>query len=227
MSAGGESCDVILGNSPAKRADILFREHRVIVEVKTLTIDRNKLDSVQEKSGRIMQEGALDEGGPVVFGSVAVPLSRVPPRTAERLLMNLGERVRKDLSDAHKQIEGTAQALDFACRGLVVIGVPAHFDTNSGVVATAAARALGRDKYQSIDGIFLIQVQVDGEKPRGPLTISFHPRGHSQIPERLISSIASGWVQRLREVAGSDLRMGDGSFEEFDAIYLVDEPKAP
>lgn len=225
-SAGGECCDLIVGNSPARRADILFREHRVIVEVKSLTTDRNRLESVQVRSGRIIQDGAREEGGPVVSGSVGVSLSDVPPRTAERLLMNLGGRVRDDLRDARKQIESTSAALGFACRGLVVFGVPAHFDTHPGVVATAAARVLSPGKYRSIDGIMLFKVQTGGEESRGPLTISFHPRSHSGLPEKLVSSIASAWIRYVGEKEGTDLGMGEGSFDDFEAIYLAGEDRA-
>lgn len=221
--AGGTNCDALIADPNAVRADVYFPDAGVVVEVKSLTSDRNKTQSVRQRAGLILHESAAKEGGPVFFGDVTVPLSSLPRNTAEKLLMNLGQRVAKEIRSANKQIKATAQVLDKRAVGLIVFGVPAHFDTHVGVIMAAAARVLKPHKHQAIHGIMVIGVPVSGYAPKHPPTLSFHPRSFSKIPSALSRVIFREWIAHLQAVDGERVFVLAQSEQDFMSKFMADE----
>lgn len=227
LRAGATDCDQLIPDKQATKADAVFLAERVIVEVKQLKADRNKDRSVRQRSGEILQHSAAHEGGPVFFGDCSVTLDHLPKATAEKLLANLGQRVRKDARDASKQIKATAKALDLVPRGLMVMGVPAHYDTHPGVVLTALSRFLPRHKHRSIQGVLIVSVPVDNEPPVGPLTISFCPRDGCEIPKDIIERSAGSWLNLLAEIDNVPVSVEAKAFPDFEQIYLVKDEDWP
>lgn len=68
---------------------------------------------------------ARDPAGPVIFGEVTIGLHDLPGRLAERALREVGDRVRKEVSSAGKQIGATRTILDMPeAFGLLVFVSP-------------------------------------------------------------------------------------------------------
>lgn len=222
VKAGGISCDSILSKS-ATKADVFFPDHRTIVEVKTITTDRNKTDSVVKRAGEITHKHAAT-GGPVLFGSKKLNLAGLPRRLANDLLMNLGGRVRKEIVAANNQIKATAEALGVDPRGLLLLAVPAQFSTHEGVLLTVAGRVLKPGLFRGIDALIIMSAETDGYRSRRPLTFAYSPRATSRVPEELRDEIADAWFKHLSSKNGGQaVPVEDGSLAEFEARFIVPE----
>ncbi|MBJ7439825.1 MAG: hypothetical protein JHD35_12470 [Sphingopyxis sp.] len=223
VAAGGSSCDDLIGDPNATKADVFFVDAGTIVEVKSLTTDRNRTASVRQKSAEILDHSARYEGGAVFFGDVTIELGDLPKKTADKLLMNLGARVAKEIRKANQQIKCTARTLGVRPKGLLIFGVPGHFDTHAGVVVTTASRVLGLDKHRAIEGIMVIGVPIEGRDTNRPLTLSYHSRSFDSIPQGLIDRIAKSWVRHLETSDGKPVSVEYGAEQEFMAMMIVDD----
>lgn len=225
--AGAEPCENLIGDAQAIRADAVFPSEQVVIEVKSLTIDRNKVEAVRKKSGQIWTED-MKNGGPIPFGSVSIPFDQLGKGLAEKLLAHLGNRVRKDLRSANRQIKATAKQLGFSNpHGLVIIAVPAHFSLHAGFIATVAGRVLGPGKYGSIHSLIICDVPVDGESPVSPLTFSYLPRTHSDATNGIPDRIGKAWMDHLAELDGVAVTSEVGSAKQFEDIFLVGDEDWP
>jgi hypothetical protein len=224
---GGTPCEKLIADAQATQADILFEECGLFVEVKTLTEDRNKRKEVREKAGKILLESMRYENGPIPFGTVSAPLSDFPRPTAERLLLNMGERVRKNLRDASVQIKATAKRLNLPARGIVLMAVPSHFSTHPGVIATVASRILHPTKHFAIEALGILSVPIDGFEGPRQLSFTFSPRIHANVPAELVDRIATGWIAHLSEITGDNFTENEATFEDFESEFLVDEGDWP
>lgn len=227
VRAGAEPCEKLITDSQAVRADAVLRSEQVVIEVKSLTIDRNKIEAIRKKSGKIWAE-EMKAGGPIPFGTVSLPFDQMDQRLAEKLLAHLGNRVRKDLRSANRQIKATASQLGLTNpHGLVVIAVPAHFSLHAGFIATVAGRVLRPGKYSSIDGLIICGVPIDGESPTSPLTFSYHPRSMNHSSNGLPERIANAWIEHLAEMEKIPVRSQVGSPKQFEDIFLVGDEDWP
>ena len=71
LAAGGEDVEQLL--TPVKgqkRADVLFRELKVIAEVKELASDRHADPEVQQALSYLIAVKGPQMGGPVIFGTM-------------------------------------------------------------------------------------------------------------------------------------------------------------
>lgn len=224
---GGTPCEKLIADAQATQADILFEECGLFVEVKTLTEDRNKRKEAREKAGQILLDSMRYENGPIPFGTVAAPLSDFPRPTAERLLLNMGERVRKNLRDASDQIKATAKRLNLPARGIVLMAVPSHFSTHPGVIATVAGRILHPTKHRAIEALGIVSVPIDGVQGTRQLSFTFSPRAHANVPTELVDRIIEGWIAHLSELTGDHFSENEGTFEDFETEFLIDENDWP
>jgi len=205
-------------------ADSYFQEEAVIVEVKSLTTDRNKTPSVKAKAGAILSRHAAAGRIAVPFGEVRVSLPDVHPAVAEDLLRNLGKRVAKELTKANAQIRASKERLrrDDAT-GLCIFITSAGFDVHSGVIVTAAERQLRGGKCSSIDELMIIAVpDVHESSDEASGFISFHPRGEGRsTPASLKRRIADAWVARAARLTGTNARIEFAEPSEFEDRFVV------
>jgi hypothetical protein len=225
--AGAEPCEALIPDRQATRADAVFTAEQVVVEVKSVTVDRNKVDEIRKKSGQIWSN-AMKHGASIPFGTVSLPFDEMGKGLAEELLKHLGDRVRKELRSANKQIRATVAALGLAdAMGIVVLAVPAHFSLHAGFIATVAGRVLRPDKYRSIHGLIICGVPVDGQAISNPLTFTFHPRTVSHAFTDLPGRIGQAWIKHLSEVDGVPITQEAGSPNQFEDIFLVGDEDWP
>lgn len=205
----------------------MFIAERVVVEVKSITVDRNKVDEIRKKSGQLWSE-AMKHDAPIPFGTVSLPFDGMGRALAEALLMHLGNRVRKELRSANKQIRETVAALGLDnAMGIVLMAVPAHFSLHAGFVATVAGRVLAPGKYSSIHGLIVCGVPIDGHTISNPLTFAFHPRSVSHSFADLPGRIGQAWIEHLSEIDGMPVTQDEGSPSQFEDIFLVGDEDWP
>jgi len=225
--AGGISCETLIPDRSKTRADLVFADDNVVVEVKTVTIDRNKVEAIRKKSGEIISSAAK-RGGPVIFGTVSLPFDGMEQGLAEALLAHLGDRLRKELQSANRQIKATAAELGLVhSKGMVIVAVPAHFSLHAGFIATVAGRVLRPGKYRSIDGLAICSVPIDDHPFLNPLTYSFHPRSTGDTMSGLARRMGQAWVEHLSAVDDVPIVQTAASPREFEEIFLVGDEDWP
>ncbi|WP_296679578.1 hypothetical protein [Novosphingobium sp.] len=225
--AGAQPCEALIVDRQATRADAVFVDDRIIIEVKTVTIDRNKVDAIRKRSGQIWAE-AIRNGGPVPFGTDSIPMDQMDAELANAFLHHLGDRVRKELRSANKQIRSTVNQLGFSdARGIVVIAVPAHFSLHAGFIASVAGRVLRPGAYSSIHGLIICSVPITGETQTNPLTFTYHPRSLNDAATNLPARIGRAWMDHLAENDGVPVTHEIGSPKQFEDIFLVGDEDWP
>ncbi|QNM83336.1 hypothetical protein H8M03_03035 [Sphingomonas sabuli] len=189
--AGGIDADTIVAG-PGKVADVLFPNERLIVEVKSLTSNRAASSAVKQKLGQIL----IEHGKMIVFGEVSVPLDKVEPRAAGRMLREIGDRLRKEVRASAKQIEATAEALGWedAIGVFAVVAPPSIMRRD--LVRWIANDMLADDRYPIIKAMILASTPfLEGGKAQGGDSfLTFHARSGGVISDGLKRRIGRGWA---------------------------------
>lgn len=128
FEAGGVNAETLLpSSSTSKIVDVSWPYPDVLCEIKSITVNRPTVDSVQTGLGEVLSKDAPKFGGPILFGRGRINTSDVPPETGANMLRKIGEPVYKDLKKANKQIKESRIALDRAdAHGVVAIICPPH-----------------------------------------------------------------------------------------------------
>ena len=170
----------------------------------------------------------MRDGGPVPFGTVSIPLDQMGAELADAFLHLLGDRVRKELRSANKQIRTTVARLGVSdAKGIVVIAVPAHFSLHAGFIASVAGRVLKPGAYRSINGLIICGVPITGEAHSIPLTFTYHPRSLADAAIKLPARIGQAWMDHLAEIDGAPVTREIGSPKQFEDIFLVGDEEWP
>ena len=102
-AAGGVDCESLLPQEQGKKiADVWFADEQVMVEVKSLGTDRNKTDSVRRRTSEILSKHAPWAVPKTKDTHFSVPMQSLPPATREKLLMHLGDRIKKEAIEANR-----------------------------------------------------------------------------------------------------------------------------
>jgi hypothetical protein len=226
IDAGAVAAEALLpANYAGKRADAVFVDQRVIIEVKSLCNDRVESDEVRATVDRIFLEW-MGKGGPIVFGQVVVGLSQLPPRMADEITSCFGDRIRTNIKDANRQIRATAQQLGWTSyTGLLAIITPASFKTDPGVIGCAAWQLLrSPEKAPCVQQLLTVVAPVeDGPPGAGELMFMPHPRRRDvPFPHGLGVRIAEAFAMRWAGVSDpSLLQRRDMGQDEFMARFLA------
>jgi hypothetical protein len=229
VSAGAACADDFLPKGyNDEKADVVFMDERVIVEVKSLCKDDVESERVRQSIDRIFGEWEA-KGGPIVFGSLNVDVATLPHGMGEEITSVFGERVRKDLKKANRQIRATASVLGWTdFHGVVALATPAHFRTHPGVIGRAAWDLLRRpDQAAQVNGMMTLAVPVEDSSGRamGQLMMIPHPRGKRPIPEGIYQRMGDGFARHYGMREGLKMHRQDGSEEEFMARFMGPERK--
>jgi hypothetical protein len=228
IDAGAVTADSLLSAQYAgKRADAVFLDDRVIIEVKSLCKDRVESEDVRTKVDRIFIDW-MGKGGPVIFGQVTVGLAQLPQKMADEIVATFGDRVRTSIKDANRQIRATAEQLGWTSyTGLVAVITPNSFKTDAGVIGSAAWQLLRRPKEAPCVQQFLtVAVPVeDGPSTGGDLMFMPHPR-HADVPfpDELGIRIAQAFAMRLAGISEPALvERREMPAEEFMRRFMAPE----
>jgi hypothetical protein len=188
-----------------KKADAVFSDERIIVEVKSVCKDREQTEAATKRIDRVFDNWSR-KGGPIVFGEVMVDVNTLPPPMASEVILCFGERIKTDLKDANRQIRETASALGWdQCYGITAFVVPATFHTHPGVIGHAAWDLLRRpDQAPWVNAIIIFSVPVRDHLPGGPageLIISPHPRA-GRTPEGFARKVSACFAKRFERSYG-------------------------
>lgn len=202
-AAGGEPVDAVVpAGYTGKRADILFRTDGIIAEIKSLTSDRRNDPKVGEKLGEML---ARDPAGPVIFGEVTIGLHDLPGHLAERALREVGDRVRKEVSSAGKQIEATRTILDMpeAYGLLVFVSPPDRIGHQSiaWLVNDIVRQSADRCK---LDGLLVMETALGLGDPEGINANSFSSVwsiSGRPLPEDFGNHLGKAWEQMTSQPA--------------------------
>ena len=190
-----------------KRADALFENARVIVEVKSLCDDRLASDECRNCVNSVFSSWAKKDG-PIVFGTVWIQDSDLPPAMADELVACFGPRVKTCLKDGNRQMRATGEALGWpSYYGLVALITPAHFRTHPGIIGRAAWELLRRpDQAPVVNGIvtFAVPVEEHAPDPPGDLLVIPHSRAGRALPPGLVEAVADNFARRFAARAGSE-----------------------
>lgn len=202
-AAGGEPVDALVPvGYTGKRADILFRTGGIIAEIKSLTSDRRNHPKVGEKLGEML---ARDPAGPVIFGEVTIGLHDLPDHLASRALREVGDRVRKEVSSAGKQIEATRTILDMpeAYGLLVFVSPPDRIGHQSiaWLVNDIVRQSADRCK---LDGLLVMETALGLGDPEGINANSFSSVwsiSGRPLPEDFGNHLGKAWEQMTSQAA--------------------------
>ena len=152
-----------------KIADVAFPNDQLVIEVKTLASDRNKIESVRRKARSILDKWAASGHIPPMPGDVSVDLGELPFEVADDLLRNIGNRIATELTNANRQIKQTVERLGYSQPvGLVIMITPWHFASHIGVIGAIAARSLKGTNRRGIKGVLAIEIISDGDNVPEP-----------------------------------------------------------
>ena len=148
IDSGGIQCeDFVKAQEGMRLADVLFPDDRLIVEVKSITTDRNDLRSSRQAAGRIYKQWADKGLVESLTGEFSIRIGELPKKLARALLAERGKRVRRELSNANAQIRDTAIQCGWGnSMGLVIFAIPAHFETNAEMTASIITDALSQER---------------------------------------------------------------------------------
>jgi hypothetical protein len=211
-----------------QKADAVFSQRRIIVEVKSLCSDRVEAAEVEGVVDEIMSEW-MRNGGPVTFGTVSYDVSKLPDQYARKLISYYGNRIRRELNKASGQIRDTASGLGWSERpfGIVAFITPSSFRTHAGVIGRAAWDLLKRtDQAPYVDAImtFAVPVEDHGTDNMREMLVVPHPRGEASIPAGLARHIADTWALHYTNKVGSRLLARQNfSVDQFMEKFMAPE----
>lgn len=233
FSAGADRPEALLPKGyNDQKADAIFSDRRVIVEVKSLCTDRVEAAEVEGIVNEIFAEWTRN-GGPVPFGTVNFDVAAMPDQYARKLISFYGNRVRRELGKASGQIRDTISALGWSERpfGIVAFITPSSFRTHAGVIGRTAWDLLKRpDQAPYVDAImtFAVPVEDHGSNNSREMLVVPQPRGDASIPDGLASHIADTWALHYTTQVGSHLlARQDFSVDQFMGKFMAPARPTP
>lgn len=195
-AAGGHPVEPYLPEGyNGRRADILFADPPVVVEVKSIGSDRAASTEVADALG-VMFAKNITNGAPVITEKTTIHLYVLPEVIAHKAMRIIGKRVQRESVDANKQIKATIAALGLEDPyGLLVfITPPFRLDRRS--IVWLVNDAVKGGTCRSINGILVVETPLgtSGALPSASNAfISFHSRDGRKFPPALREAIGVAW----------------------------------
>lgn len=213
-SAGGEILDETLpANRPQQNADYVFRQAKVIAELKrcerVIISDENfidKLSAIHERySKKWEREGRTDV--PMAFGSRALIQVSDYPEEFQIAVSNLLQGIFAGiLSKANRQIRATVDLLAMRdAGGLLLLCVDGDTGLTLETLLHVLARLIRRNSYRSIHSILLFSanyvVHLPGTPPVRPI-LSLHSEDRPSVNRATLQFLASAWADQINIAGG-------------------------
>lgn len=221
---GGESIDAVLGSAgEGRRADFMWRDRTVIVELKTLTEDpQPKVDQMFED---IRKDG---DGFPLIFGTVPTNLvfdslpdgERQKSRLHQKMLRSVEGAFRK----AKRQIENTKGLFDIddALRVMVILNDQVHtLDPINIGHEVCRLLNLGESEEPAIDVVWIISEAHQVGQAYPCIVIETEKMRRFEWADEFVSSLNSKWADH------NGVSLSQVDTEEFASMRFQDAAKKP
>lgn len=210
-AAGGQEVEDLLPRGyQGSRADVVFRQANVIVEVKSIGTDRAVSPAVSD-AVLAMLHANVAQGAPVISGPTTIVMHDLPEAIAHKALRIVGKRVQRESAAANKQIKASAAALAMTdAYGLLVYITPPFRLDRASIIWLFGDAVKGGD-CSSVNGLLVVQSEagLPGSDPRRSNSfISFHSRDGQECPPVLREAIGLAWGlvtgQRMKRADADD-----------------------
>ena len=183
--------------SNSKIADVIFPAEDWIFEIKSLDADRPNDPAVQNRVGKQFDADTKKFGGPIIFGTVNVPLEKMPEPVANNLLRRMGNSVQQAAKAANRQIRATKELWGRPeARGCVAIVSP-HFDLTPDTQRWLVTDAIRGSKLSSVHAFVLCQssmLSTFGFQTFDSC-MQFYDRTWDRMPRSLKERIGFEWAR--------------------------------
>jgi hypothetical protein len=152
-------------------ADYLFREARIIAELKVLHLDRSADQHTQTKiQGLYEKWRANREPVPLIFGNARISTKDLPEENAWELINIFREPIRQILKKANRQIKQTREhfALPDA-KGLVLLVNESNVALEPGPMIQMISQILDTPMFSGINTVVYLTINMHASAPWSPV----------------------------------------------------------
>lgn len=187
---GGELVAPLITRPGVKNADFLFREQRIIAELKILETEFLENENVAAKVARAFEASEMDD---------AYPLERELDRIFKAPLQRI-------INKANRQIKETKLELGLTgWRGLLILVNDGFRGLPPGLVMGLCANILNGKNYSSCNG-FIYQTNHCVELPDDPYAVFlwaplYHSKADEDLPD-FVNDLGRAWRRYAEEVDG-------------------------
>jgi len=194
--AGGDAVeDHLPSGYGGKKADIVFPDADIVVEVKSIATDRAASPEVADAIVMMFQKN-VSEGAPIIFGEVTIGMHDLPVPIAHKALRIMGKRVQREAAEANKQIKATAAALGMPNPSGLLVFITPPFRLDRETIVWLFGDAVKGGTCRSVDGLLVVEslAGTEGDDPlQSNSFISFHSRDGRECPMVVREAIGAAW----------------------------------
>lgn len=180
-----------------KNADVIFHDHKVIAEVKTLTIDRATTSEHYRRALKIISDYRRSIGlDPEKFDVLSEEL---PQHIGNKIAQDYPKPFKGHITKANKQIKHTRKYTGNSYKGLLVVGLENNYIANEGSIAAFLSQQT--KWYSGVDCVLMLTIPAN-DPPDRPTTVVLSERKSGAIPVELLGNFDARWNAKLEEVYG-------------------------
>lgn len=198
---GGQRIDQLTIDRSLAEADYFFRDHRTIIELKTLEVDQVKHpDFIKKMSDLYMCARKAGATKAIAFGTVNMSSEHFNEEYQRLILEAFAIPIDRVVSKAAKQIASTAKALAVERPiGVLMLVNTEHTAITPGHVPYLLSRALGKNKHPEINEVFYVTLDlpaVTGDGYEFDTWLRWKRSDLESVPDDLERQIVEAWMER-------------------------------
>ena len=223
-SIGGQRLSQLVGPSPNfNNADYLFREHKVIAELKTLEENKGKDENLRTKIHELynvyLNKGKTDL---LIYGEVEINANDVSRDFGLEIMELFRRPIQGVIKKANKQIRQTKEHLGLRDHfGLLLLVNDGHKMLNPDQVKWILANTFKRNSYSSIDAALFFTVNLKARHPAYQEDLLIWARmdrpGIRPCPEDFYEELRIAWFNHYRTILGS-VPINEYIYQDGDAL---------
>jgi hypothetical protein len=207
-------------------ADYLFRDFRVIAELKRIVNDQNEGQRLNDQIS-LMMRNWMNSGKIIFYGTPLIELRKLPTDCAHEVIPLFQRPIQRRLKQANSQIKSTKKLLNMEnALGLLILVHDGNFLLRPENVQTLIARCLNGGTYSSINGIIYVNGNAVASRQGDDVDYMFFIHSNRDpsvpLPPELITSLQTAWGEELERVTGYQLRRPAGPANRDEAVAFID-----
>lgn len=227
-SIGGQKLSDIVGQSPNfNNADYLFREHKVIAELKCLEENKDNDEKLRERVHELYNK-YLREGKTklIVYGEVEISANEVSKDFGLELMEMYRVPIQRVIKKANKQIRQTKAHLHLTDHtGILLLVNDGHEMLSPDQLKWILANTLRRNSYSSINTVIFFTVNLKARHPNFNedllLWAVMDRPGHRTCSDQFHEQLRSAWINHHRKISG-DIHIREYVFNEGETLYEME-----